>query len=76
LPIVVVQGRLQRNERGDAASNFRDITDFVRGEAAAEERLFPVRKPLLNDLVAADVVVPCSRRHIRPCTPDFPHIVK
>lgn len=42
-PIIVVQGCLHCNQSRQAASDFRDITDFVRRQATAKEWLLSVR---------------------------------
>jgi len=43
-PVVVVQSRLQSNKSRQAAGHFGHVSDFVRGEAAAEVRLWNIIK--------------------------------
>jgi hypothetical protein len=65
-PIVRVQGCPQGNQSSQASRHFRDVTDFVGRQATAKEWLLPVRQPLLNDLVAADGVIPYRLRYVPP----------
>jgi hypothetical protein len=66
VPVVGVQECPQVNKRGQAAGHFGHIADFVRRQSPAEERLFAVRQPFLDDLVAADGVVPNGLGYIPP----------
>ena len=64
--VVGVEGGFEEEDGGDAAGHFLDVTDFVSGEGAAEERFFAVGEPLLDDLIAADGVVPDFGRDVSP----------
>ena len=64
--VVGVEGGFEEEDGGDAASHFLHIADFVLREGAAEQRLFAVGKPLLDDLVASDGVFPNSGWDVGP----------
>ena len=49
---------VQSEDAGDAADVVGEVLGFVAGEGAAEEGGFAVAEPLLEDLVAAEGVVP------------------
>jgi len=56
--VVSIKGRFKEEDGGDASSHFLDVANFIFCEWATEERLFAVRKPFLDDLIAADCVFP------------------
>ncbi len=64
--VVGVEGGLEEEDGGDAAGHFLDVANFFFGEGATEQSLFAVRKPLLDDLVAADGVIPNAGRNVGP----------
>ena len=66
---VGVEGGFEEEDGGDTAGHFLDVTDFVFGERAAEQRLFAVGEPFLDDLVAAEGVLPNPRGNVRPVCP-------
>ena len=65
-PVVGVQGCLQGNQSREPPGHLRHVTDFVGRQAAAQEGLFAVGQPLLDDLVAANGVVPHRLGYVPP----------
>ena len=53
-----VEGGAEQEDGGDAADDLGEVFGFVLVEGAAEEGVFAVAEPLLEDLVAAEGVVP------------------
>ena len=53
-----IQLLVQSEDAGDAADVVGEVLVFVGGEGAAEEGGLAVAEPLLEDLVAAEGVVP------------------
>lgn len=64
--VVGVEGGLKKEDGGDATGHFLDVTHFVFGEGASEERLFAIGKPFFYDLIAADRVAPDAGRNVAP----------
>src|SRR5437879_954820 len=71
LPVILIQDGFKRDDRCDSAGHLLDVTNLVFRERTAQELLFPVRKPFLDDLIPADGVVPNSRGNVRPVCPSF-----
>lgn len=64
--VVGVEVGLKKDQGGDAADHVGDVFGFLHGEAATEERFLAIAEPLLNDLIAADGVVPDGARGVGP----------
>jgi hypothetical protein len=56
--VVDVEGGAEEEDGGDAASHFLDVANLVDGGGASKERLFAIGELLLDDLIAANGVVP------------------
>ena len=56
--VVVVQGRLQEDDRGEPAGHVRQFAGLFGAERPAEQFPLAIAQPFLDDLVAADVVLP------------------
>ena len=69
MKIILIEGRFHQHDGGQAAGYVDDFFHLVRGQGAAQEGLFPVGEPLLDDLVAADVVVPDLLGDVPPVGP-------
>ena len=65
-PVVGVQGCLQGNQNREPPGHLRHVTDFVGRQAACQEGLFAVGKPLLDDLVTANRIVPHCLGYVPP----------
>ena len=57
---------MEGEEGGEAAGHLGDVADFVGGERAAEQGLFAVGEPFLDDLVAADGELPHGLGNVAP----------
>lgn len=66
IAVVGVQGCLQGNQSREPPGHLRHVTDFVGRQASAQERLFAVGQPLLDDLVTANGVVPHCLGYVPP----------
>ena len=64
--VVGVEGGFEEADGGDAAGHFLDVADFVFSERTAEKKLLTIGKPLLDDLVAADGVLPNAGWDVGP----------
>jgi len=51
LPVILVQDGFKRYDCCDSADHRLDVTNFVLCKRAAQELLFPVREPFLDDLI-------------------------
>jgi hypothetical protein len=56
--VIIIHGLLRGNQSSYVAGHFGHVTNLVRSEAAAEERLLLIIKPFLDDLIPADGEVP------------------
>lgn len=62
---------MQGEDAGDAADVVGELLGFVAGEGAGEEGGLAVPEPLLEDLVAAEGVVPDGLGHAVNSSKDF-----
>ena len=64
--VILVELRLEENERRETPDHVRDFASFFRREIAAEKLPLAIGEPLLDDLVPANDVVPDSGWHVLP----------
>ena len=64
----VQSGAVEQNQRGNATGHVRDLARLVRRERAAQQIKFPIRQPLLDDLITANGVSPDFFRHVAPAS--------
>ncbi len=64
--IIRIQFFFQQQQRGDPARDARHFAGFFDCKGAVEDVVLAIRQPLLDDLVAADGVLPDARGDVRP----------
>ena len=64
--VVGVEGGFEEKDGSNSAGHLLDVANFVFRKRAAEKGLVAVGEPLLDDLIAADGVMPDSNGNIRP----------
>lgn len=64
--VVGIELGFEEKDGGDAPRHFLDVFDFLDGQGPAEEEQFAIGKPLFDDLIAADGVVPGAGRNVGP----------
>ena len=64
--VILVQGWFQQQDGGDAAGHLLHPADLVFGHRAGQQLFLAVGEPFLDDLLAADGVLPNTERNVLP----------
>ena len=75
--VILVKSRLQQDDGRQAAGHGGDFAGLFAPKRAAEKFLLAVTQPLLDNLVAADVILPHAGRDVFPERPVIQvHVVR
>jgi hypothetical protein len=61
-----VEGRAEKEDSRESAGDLSEVAGFVFVQRTAQQRLFAIAEPLLEDLVSAKRVIPHVDRDSRP----------
>src|ERR1035441_8998514 len=64
--VIGVERGTHQEEGRDAAGHIGYVARFLLGESAAQQCLFAIAEPLLDDLISAEGVLPDSGRNVAP----------
>ena len=64
--VVGIQGRVEQHDGGDATCHVGHLACLIGGDCSTQQPVLAIAKPLLDDLIAADSILPDASRDIAP----------